>query len=177
MTKRKPRKLPVPPSGFYAMARRNLEGVKRIVHTLASDTERNSDPCVQFLLGWSIEGFLKTFLAANNVSDDDLRNKVGHDLIEAYDWAAQRGLRYAGVGSLRGVVDDLAPSHLEMYWRYLPKGPSGAEMTFTFVWPSRAVPVLDALDEAVWPCVEAHFASLLVAQGKPLHPGWRPALG
>lgn len=171
VTKRKPSKLPVPPSGFYTMGRRNLEGAKRIVSTLETESDRNSDPCVQFLLGWSAEGLLKTFLAANNTNEHALRNEIGHDLNEALDQAKLKGFQYADIGRLQIVVGHLALGHLNMHWRYMPTDVDGTELNFTMVWPSLALPALDKLDQAVWPYVQAGFDQTLAAQGRPPHPG------
>jgi hypothetical protein len=177
MAKRMPKKLLVPPSGFYTMARENLRGAKRIASTLATEAEKNSDPCIQFLLGWTAEGFLKTFLAAREIPERVLRNKIGHDLLEAYEQAISNGLHYPDLGRLHVVVGHLADAHLEMHWRYMPINPDGSEMKFKFVWPSLAIPALDALDHAVWPFVEADFTRTLEAQGLLPHSGWCPVGG
>ncbi len=158
------------------MARRNLGGVKRILATMPDERERNCDPCIQFLLGWSCEGYLKTFLAANKMSDKELRLEIGHDLIEAFEVATAKGLDYPEIGRLHIVIGHLAPGHLDMHWRYMPTNADGSERQFNLVWPSLAIPALDALDQAVWSWVQTDFGKTLAEQGLSPHPGWRPVL-
>lgn len=158
------------------MARSNLDGAKRIVSTVVSESQRNSDPSMQFLMGWSAEGFLKTFLRSKEASEQELRFEIGHDLIEALDRAVARGLDCNGVGALRFVVEHLAPGHLNMHFRYLPTNEDGTDRGLTFVMSAVAIPALDALDAAVWPSVRGEFEELLAAMGRPPHGAWRAVL-
>ena len=133
------------------MARSNLKGAKHIAATLPGVAGRNADPCIQFLLGWAAEGLLKTFLSAKGAQTGELLG-IGHDLRVALTRAEEEGLERP-TASLGFVVDTLAPSHLDMHWRYLPTWPDGSHPTFNLVMPAVAFPALDALDRAVWPLV------------------------
>lgn len=173
--KKKALRLPVPATGHYSTARHNLEGAKRIAHTIESVEELDTNLCVQFLLGWVAEGFLKTFLAGT-MDDRQLANCIGHDLNEAWRSAKEAGLQVGGTGSLEFVISTLADAHLNMFWRYLPTNQDGTERVFDMVMPSLAFPALDALDAAVWPCVEADMNRLLKKQGRPFVVRWSAVL-
>lgn len=172
MTKKKPPNLLVPPTGFYSTARCNLGGAKRIASTFSAESERNRNSCIQFLLGWAAEGYLKTYLANAGMSEHDLRVCIGHDLDEALRIGRGMGLVVTGAEQLDFVVSHLAPAHLSMFWRYLPTNVDGTERKFDLVMPSVAFPALDMLDAAVWPGVQDEMNRLLAAQGRQPVPCW-----
>lgn len=172
----------MPPFGYYAMARMNLEGARRIDSTHAGDARRNTDTCMQFLFGWSAEGYLKAYLAGQGVEQRALA-RIGHDLLLAIQEATGRGLTLPWLGRVQGAVHLLGPGHQGLYYRYLPKNPDGSDKTFAMVLPDLAFDALDALDEAVFLSIQAEINADERQQGRAetLHwhgvgrpPEWRP---
>jgi hypothetical protein len=69
-----------------------------------------------FLLGHALELAIKAFLAAKDVSDDELERKIGHDLKRAYRKALKCGLHEGQ--EHRALVDKIAPFHKGLSFRY-----------------------------------------------------------
>ena len=142
--------------GYYNMARYNLLGAQRIAFSHSIVGERNSDPCIQFLLGWALEGFFKVYLAHKGYKGVQLR-KIGHDLVQAREATMKEGLLIEQYGTLKFVVETLHPAHLKFYYRYFPSNPDRSAKTFQFVMPDIAFPVVGHLDEMVFPFVQAEL--------------------
>ncbi len=173
---------PVPPFGYYAMARSNLESAKRIDSTHGGHPRRNTDTALQFLFGWSAEGYLKAYLRGRGVDDGALKG-IGHDLRQALDRATALGLALPWLDRVLVAVEILSPGHKVLFYRYLPNNPDGTDMTFGLILPDLAFDALDALDEAVLLSVRAEINADEQRQGRAptLHwhgvgrpPDWRP---
>jgi hypothetical protein len=171
----------VPASGYYSMARSHLTGAKRIFSTLPTQAEQRTNVCIQFLLGWAAEGYLKAFLCHKGYTVRQLRD-IGHNLEEGLTEAMRGGLSFPWIGRSQIVVRHLSKGHSSLYYRYLPSNPDGTEKDFVQVLPELAFDALDALDQAVYPSVQSEMESALAAQGRApwewhgtLRPdGWRP---
>jgi hypothetical protein len=77
-----------------------------------------------FLLGHAIELTLKAYLLASGVSAATLRNRVGHDLEQAFQSAKNHGLSPAN-DRFPELVSSLAPDHLDHSFRYRQAKGSG----------------------------------------------------
>ncbi|WP_043342463.1 hypothetical protein [Belnapia moabensis] len=173
---------PVPPFGYYSMARRQLEGARRIDLTYGGDARRKTDTCMQFLFGWSLEGYLKAYLAGQGVEQPALI-RIGHNLEEALREAVARGLAFPWIGRVRLAVHHLHPGHRGLYYRYLPQNPDGTDKTFSLILPDLAFDALDALDEAVFLSIQEEInvderrlgqAPTLAWRGVARPSEWRP---
>lgn len=136
--------------GFYSMARGNLLGARHIFRALPTQ-EQNINPCIQFLLGFAIEGYLKAFLAQNKFTLKQLLG-IGHNLKAAMQAVEDHGIVLPERSKLCFVVDHMAVGHLKLQYRYLDGSPTGS---MTLVYPRTAFEALVPLDKAVFEVLQA----------------------
>ena len=160
----------VPPFSLYAMARSNLQGSVRISISMTPE-QRDRDTCIQFLLGFAAEGYLKAYLAFDGVNEIQLK-AIGHDLVKAYERALARGLPIQDLYQLRFVIETLSLPHRRNFYRYLPNNPDGSEKQFELVRPLLAFESLKLLDRAVFPFLLPEINRELERQGRPLLAEW-----
>lgn len=154
--------------GFYSMARGNLLGAGHIFRALPAQ-ERNKNPCIQFLLGFAVEGFLKAFLAKKNYTQKQLRG-IGHNLQAAMQEVEDNGFVLRERSQLLFVVDKLALGHLELQYRYLGASRTGG---MTMVYPRTAFDALIPLDKAVFEVVQSDINDEEMQLGLPITTAWQ----
>ena len=161
----------VSPVGYYSMARGNLIGASHIYRALPTEQERNINPCIQFLLGFTVEGYFKALLAHKNYKLHQLI-AIGHNLKKAMQKAGDEGIALPGYPKLKFVVDNLALGHLKHHYRYLPSNPDGSDKEFTMVYPSLAFEALAPLDEIVFKEIQAEINADESRLGLPTTTNW-----
>lgn len=156
--------------GLYSAARGYLLGAGHIFRALPV-AERNINPCIQFLLGFAVECFLKAYLAYTGYAEKQLR-AIGHDLVLAMQTAETEGLVLPDQSQVRFVVDCLAPGHLRQHYRYLLHNPDGSIRPLTMVYPRTAFEALCPLDETMFRLIQADINGEEKRLGLPVTIAW-----